>query len=95
LLRLCLVDLICAGVVLLSLSVMSRAVTSEWSRLDGLTHAGRPYALTASAGGTVGQGVSLVSSSDSIPHPTYTFPLQNSVVSNLESKLVIFYIKNI
>jgi hypothetical protein len=40
--------------------------------------------LTASEGGTVGQGVALVSSSDSLPHPVYTFPLQNSVVLNLE-----------
>jgi hypothetical protein len=39
--------------------------------------------------------VALVSSSDSLLHPTYTFLLQNSVVSNLELKLVIFYIKNI
>jgi hypothetical protein len=39
--------------------------------------------------------VALVSSSDSLPHPTYTFPLQNSVVSNIESRLIIFYIKNI
>jgi hypothetical protein len=39
--------------------------------------------------------VALVSSSDLLPHPTYTFPLQNSVISNLESKLVIFYIKSI
>jgi hypothetical protein len=35
-------DLICAGVVLLSLPVMPRAATSEWSRLDGWTRAGRP-----------------------------------------------------
>jgi hypothetical protein len=34
-LSLCLVDLICACVILLSLLVMLRAVTSEWSRLDG------------------------------------------------------------
>jgi hypothetical protein len=54
---------------------MPRAVTSNWSRLDGWTHAGRPYALTASEGGTIGQGVALVSSSVSLPHPTYTFSL--------------------
>jgi hypothetical protein len=75
LLKLCLVDLICAGVVHLTLPVMPRAVTSNWSRLDGWTHAGRPYALTASEGGTIGQGVALVSSSVSLPHPTYTFSL--------------------
>jgi hypothetical protein len=39
--------------------------------------------------------VALVSSSDSLSHHTYTFPLQNSVISNFESKLVIFYIKSI
>jgi hypothetical protein len=39
----CLVDLICAGVVILPLSVMLRAVSSEWFRLDGWTRAGRPY----------------------------------------------------
>jgi hypothetical protein len=45
LLRLCLVDLIVAGVVLLTLPVMLRAVTSEWSRLDGWTRAGRPVGI--------------------------------------------------
>jgi hypothetical protein len=45
---------------------------------------GELYALTASEGGTVGQGVTLVSLSDLLPHPMYTFPLQNSVVSNLK-----------
>jgi hypothetical protein len=40
-----LVDLICAGVVLLSLPVMLRAVTSEWSKLNGWTHAGRPVGI--------------------------------------------------
>jgi hypothetical protein len=45
LLRLCLVDLIRASVVLLSLLVMPRAVTSEWSRLDGWTRAGRPIGV--------------------------------------------------
>jgi hypothetical protein len=51
--------------------------------------------LITSKGGTIGQGVALVSSSDSLPHPHILFLLQNSVVSNLESKLVIFYIKSI
>jgi hypothetical protein len=41
-LRLCLVNLICAGVVILPLPVMLRAVTSEWYRLDGWTRAERP-----------------------------------------------------
>jgi hypothetical protein len=95
LLKLCLVDLICAGVVLLSLLVMPKAVTSEWSRLDGWIMLGNPKALTSSEGGTVGQGVALVSLSDSLPHPCILFPQQNSVVSNLGSKLIIFYIKSI
>jgi hypothetical protein len=34
-----------------------------------------PYALTASESGTVGQGVALVSSSDSLSHPRIFFPL--------------------
>jgi hypothetical protein len=45
-------------------------------------------------GGIIGQGGTLVSSSDSLPHPHVQFPLQNSVVSNLE-KIIIFYIKSI
>jgi hypothetical protein len=92
LLSLCLVNLICAGVVLLSLPVMPRAVTSEWSRLDCWTRAGRPVGVDRFWGGTVGQGVTLVSSSDLLPHPHVQFPLQNSVVSNLKK---IFYIKSI
>jgi hypothetical protein len=51
--------------------------------------------LTTSEGGTVGQGVALASSSDSLPYPHVQFSAVNSVVSNLESKLVIFYIKSI
>jgi hypothetical protein len=51
--------------------------------------------LTTSEGGTIGQGVNLVSSSDSLLHPHVQFLLQNSVVSNLESKIVILYIKSI
>jgi hypothetical protein len=82
LLRLCLVNLICVGVVLLSLPVMPMAVTNEWSRLNGWTRAGRPR--RTSDGGTAGQGVALVSSSDSLPHQCVQFSLQNSVVSNLE-----------
>jgi hypothetical protein len=42
----------------------------------------------------IGQGATLVSSSDSLPHPHVQFSLQNSIVSNLE-KFVIFYIKSI
>jgi hypothetical protein len=42
------------------------------------------YALTASEGGIVGHGVTLVSSSDSLPHPRILFPLQNSIVLNFE-----------
>jgi hypothetical protein len=53
-----------------------------------------PWASTASEDGTIGQGVALVSSSDSLPHPCI-FPLQNCVVSKLEQKIVIFYIKSI
>jgi hypothetical protein len=40
--------------------------------------------LTASEGGTIGQGVALISLSDSLPHSHILFPLQNSVVSNLK-----------
>jgi hypothetical protein len=39
--------------------------------------------------------VTHISSSGPLTHLTYTFTLQNSVVSNLKSKLVIFYIKSI
>jgi hypothetical protein len=94
LIRLCLVDLICAGVVFLSLPLMPRAVSGEWSRLDGWTVLGDPIGIDRFWGGTVGQGVTLVSSSDSLPHPRVQFPLQNSIVSNLEN-YVIFYIKSI
>jgi hypothetical protein len=45
---------------------------------------GDPQALIASEGGTVQQGVTLVSSSDSFLHPRILFSLQNSVVSNIE-----------
>jgi hypothetical protein len=69
LLRLCLIDLICAGVVLLSLPLMSMTVTGEWSRLDGWTVLGDPVGVDHLWGGTVGQGVTLVSSSDSLPYP--------------------------
>jgi hypothetical protein len=45
---------------------------------------GELYTLTASEGGTIGQGVALISLSDSLPHSHILFPLQNSVVSNLK-----------
>jgi hypothetical protein len=50
--------------------------------------------LTASEGGILGQAVVLVLSSVSLSHLCVTFPLQNSVVSKLEQKTVIFYIQS-
>jgi hypothetical protein len=52
---------------------------------------GDPVGIDRFWGGTVGQGVTLVSSSDSLPHPRVQFPLQNSIASNLEKNYNILY----
>jgi hypothetical protein len=50
-----------------------------------------PYALTASEGGTVGQGVALVSSSDSLLHPRIFFRCKTLLYQILNKNYNILY----
>jgi hypothetical protein len=54
---------------------------------------GDPQALTSSEGGIVGQGVALVSSSDSLPHSCILFCCKTLLYQILNKKYNIFILR--